>query len=395
MIVAALLGITMVRPPVRWISGILIGAGSAMYSVALARGHSFDPLEVLSVNQTLIGMIVAVSFLQLIARPESLAQSQLSGRPAVWRTTGIVHLLGSVINITVVSSAADHLRRGKTLHVTDALLISRAFSTGSFWSPFWAASAAALIYAPGAEIQILLLCGAALAGVAIAFSSHSAVRSMGGRLVGYQGYALNRQLLEIPVAMVVLILLFHFLAPEVPVAKLVLVCSLAVTGVLLCARGFRDGYHKLRKHAAHDVPKYQGELTLFASAGLLAVGFEALLSVTPVRLPVESFGAFEAWLCVVVMAALALIGVHPIVSMAALAALVAQVDPDPTLFAMAAMIGWGCSIPVGPLSGLLIHISGRYGIEALTLVRGNLPYLFFMLGMTYPVLLLCQTLVRI
>ncbi|MCO4251196.1 hypothetical protein [Pseudarthrobacter raffinosi] len=394
MICGATVGITMVSAPVRLVSGILIGVGGAAYSVALALGHSFDPTELLAVNQTLIGMIAAVSFLQLITRTEGLAQPRLSGRAAVWRTTGVVHLLGSVINITVVGSAADHLRRRKPLQMTDALLVSRAFSTGSFWSPFWAASAAALIYAPEAEIQIIMVCGAALAGVAIAFTSESAARRLGERLVGYQGYALSRQLLEVPAAMVVLIVLLHLLAPEIPVAKLVLVCSLAVTAVVLVVRGYRRGYRQFREHAAHHIPKHHGELTLFASAGLLAVGCEALLSVTSVRMPVEVFGAFEAWLCIVVMVALALVGVHPVVSMAALAALVAQLDPDPTLFALATMIGWGCSIPVGPLSGLLLHLGGRYGLDALAIVRGNLPYLVFVTGMAYPTLLLCEVLVR-
>lgn len=394
MICAAAVGITMASTPIRWVSLILVGAGGVAYSLALSRGHSFDPLELLSVNQTLIGMITAVSFLRLIVRQDNRVRPRLSGRAAVWRTTGLVHLLGSVINITIVSSAADHLRGRKHLNITDALLVARAFSTGSFWSPFWAASAAALIYAPEAELQIIFVCGAALAGVAMAFSSESSVRRMGTRLQGYQGYALNRQLLEVPVVMVVLVLLLHFLAPEVPVAKLVLVCSLAVTAVILCARGYSEGYRKLREHAARQVPKHYGELTMFASAGLLAVGFEALFSVTPMLLPISGFGAFEAWLCIVVMAGLSLVGVHPVVSMAALAALVGQLDPDPTLFALAAMVGWGCSIAVGPLSGLLIHLNGRYGIDALTVVRGNLPYIGFVICMAYPALLLCQALVQ-
>lgn len=62
MICGAVVGITMVSAPVKLVSGILIGVGAAAYSAALARGHAFDPMEVLSVNQTLIGMIAAVSF---------------------------------------------------------------------------------------------------------------------------------------------------------------------------------------------------------------------------------------------------------------------------------------------------------------------------------------------
>ncbi|MDJ0350740.1 hypothetical protein [Cryobacterium sp. PH29-G1] len=394
MLGGAVVGITIVPVSLRWVAGTLIGVGATAFAIALARGYSYAPGEILSVNQTLIGMIAAVSFLQLITPPESSAQPRLSGRAAVWRTTGAVHLLGSVINMTVISSAGDHLSRSKVLSTSDALLISRAFSSGAFWSPFWAASAAALVYAPEARIPVVFVCGAALAFLAIAFSSESTARLLGSELRGYQGFALTRQVLQVPVVMVVLIVVIHFLAPGLAVAKLVLVCSVAITAVVLYVQDFAGATRKLANHAARHIPKYQGELTLFAAAGLLAVGLKAFLSVTAVTLPFSNFGVLEAWLCVVVMVALALIGVHPVVSIAALAAVVAQMDPDPTLFVMAAIIGWGCSVVVGPLSGLLIYINGRYGVNNLAIVRGNLPYVVFIVIAAYPCLLLCNRLIQ-
>lgn len=394
MLGGATVGITMVPAPLKWVAGILIGAGLTTFSIALIRGYSPIPAEMLAVNQALIGMIAAVSFLQLITPQESSTQPRLSGRAAVWRTTGAVHLLGSVINMTVVSSAGDHLRRDRVLAAPDALLISRAFSSGAFWSPFWAASAAALTYAPGARIPIVFVCGAALACVAIAFSSESTVKLLGKDLQGYQGYALTRRLLQVPVVMVTLIILIHVLAPDFPVAKIVLVCSIAITAVVLYGQDYRGAFRKIAKHVVYHVPKHHGELTLFASAGLLAVGLKAFLSVTPVSLPLGDFGVLEAWFSITIMIALALIGVHPVVSMAALAALAAQMEPDPTLFALAAIIGWGCSIAVGPMSGLLIHLNGRYGVNNLAVVRGNVPYLIFIVIAAYPCLTLCNILIE-
>lgn len=394
MIGGAAVGITIVPVPLRWVAGTLIGVGVTAFVIALTRGYSYSAGEILSVNQTLIGMIAAVSFLQLITPQESSTEPRLSGRAAVWRTTGVVHLLGSVINMTVVSSAGDHLRRNGVLATSDALLISRAFSSGAFWSPFWAASAAALTYAPEARIPVVFVCGAALACLAIAFSSESTARLLGSELRGYQGYALTRQVLQVPVAMVVLIVLIHFLAPNAPVAKLVLVCSLAITAVVLYLQDFRGATRKIANHAVRHVPKYQGELTLFASAGLLAVGLKAFLSVASVSLPFSNFGVLEAWLSIVIMVALSLMSVHPVVSMAALAALAAQMDPDPTLFVLAAIIGWGCAVTVGPLSGLLISLNGRYGVNSLAIVRGNLPYVAFIVTAAYPCLLLCNALLQ-
>lgn len=390
MIAGAALGITMVPIPLRWVSGVLAGAGLVGLAGALARGYAVDPNELLSVNQALIGMIAAVSFLQLITPQQPLARPLLFGTAAVWRTAAVVHLLGSVINITVVNSAGDRLRRNGSLALPDALLISRAFSTGAFWSPFWAASGAAFIYAPAARVPVVLASGALLACVAIAFTSVSGTRALGRRRPQYEGYALSRQLVEIPLAMVIIIVFIHYLTPNVPVIKLVLAISIAITVTVLWVRSRRGAYEKIRNHAARVVPKYYGELTLFASAGLLTVGLRAFLTVTEVSLPFGEFGVPEAWACILVMVALALVGVHPVVSMAVLAALVAQMDPNPTLFALAVMIGWGCAMCVGPLSGLLIHLNGRYGMTASRVVRGNAPYVCFVVGMAYPSLLLGQ-----
>lgn len=395
MIAGAILGMTMVSTPLRLVSGALVATGLAGLVGAMARGHVVDPGEVLSVNQALIGMIAAVSFLQLITSQQTSAPSLLLGRAAVWRTAAVVHLLGSIINITVVNSAGDHLRRNGSLSLPEALMISRAFSTGAFWSPFWAASGAALIYAPEARVPIVLVCGALLACAAIAFSSVSATRALASRAPQYEGFALSRELLEIPLAMVLLIVLVHYLMPDVPVIKLVLVASLAITVTVLCMRDHREAREKIRGHAARTVPKYYGELTLFASAGLLTVGLKAFLTTTEVSLPFSAFGVLEAWVSIVVMVALALTGVHPVVSMAVLAALMAQMDPNPTLFVLAVMIGWGCAICVGPLSGLLIHLNGRYGMTTSQVVRGNGPYVCFVVGAAYPSLLLCQFLLDI
>lgn len=394
MICGAIVGISIVPVPLRWVAGILIGVGVLAFTIALTRGYSSSPSEILSVNQTLIGMIAAVSFLQLITPKGRPVHPRLSGRAAVWRTTGAVHLLGSVINMTVVSSAGDHLRKHNVLATSDALLISRAFSSGAFWSPFWAASAAALTYAPEARIPVVFACGAALACLAIAFSSESTARLLGSELRGYQGYALTRQVLQVPVAMLVLVVLIHFLAPSVPVAKVVLVCSLTITATVLYLQDFRGATRKIANHAVYQVPKFQGELTLFASAGVLAVGLNAFLSVTSISLPSGEFGVLAAWLCIVVMVVAALIGVHPIVSIAALAAVAAQMEPDPTLFVLASIIGWGCSITIGPLSALLISLNGRYGVSNLAVVRGNLPYVIFTVVVSYPCLLLCNALTQ-
>lgn len=395
MLIGAAVGITMVTVPLRWIAGVLIVVGLIGFGIALSRGYVVELGGALRINQALMAMVVAVSFLQLIAPQKSSARPRLSGRAAVWRTSGAVHLLGSVINVTVVSSASDYIRGNKPLRLSDALLISRSFSASGFWSPFWAASAAALTYAPDADVSLILLCGGALAIFAIAFNAETISRRLGSRLADYQGYALTSQLLKVPVAMVVLIVVIHLLAPDVSVAKLVVVCSIGITAAVLVKRDRHTASRTLLQHAAHHVPRHTGELTLFASAGILALGLQAFLEVTPFSLPFGDFNVLTAWVSIILMIALAMLGVHPVVSIAAFAALVGQMGPDPTLFALAAMIGWGCSVCVGPMSGLLIHLRGRYGMKSMDMARGNAPYIVFVVALAYPCLLLCQALLQL
>ncbi|MDH6238137.1 hypothetical protein [Cryobacterium sp. CG_9.6] len=92
------------------------------------------------------------------------------GRVAVLRTAMATHLLGSVVNIGVVSIVGDHLRGRGTLRLPDAMLLNRSFSAGAFWSPFWAAAAAATTLVPGTNSMVLLLVGLAAAAVVLLLS---------------------------------------------------------------------------------------------------------------------------------------------------------------------------------------------------------------------------------
>jgi hypothetical protein len=92
------------------------------------------------------------------------------------------------------------------------------------------------------------------------------------------------------------------------------------------------------------------------------------------------------------MALLSLVGVHPVISIAAVAAVIAPLHPDPTLYAMSGMIAWGASAAAGPISGLNIYLNGRFGTNNFAIARRNLPYFFVVLALAWPVLWLCDAL---
>ena len=92
------------------------------------------------------------------------------------------------------------------------------------------------------------------------------------------------------------------------------------------------------------------------------------------------------------MTAVSVLGVHPVVTIAISASVLAPLEPNPTLFAMAGLIGWGLQAAGGPLTGLNIIMQGRYGIDSFTLAGWNLKYVGALLLLSGGALALCQAL---
>ncbi|TFC29531.1 hypothetical protein E3O25_04665 [Cryobacterium sp. TMT1-3] len=392
-IAAAAAGLVLVTRTQRIIALLLIGVGLASVVLSIQLGSNINGRDLLSVNQDLIGMLTAVSFLRLITPTALTTRTRLHGRLAVVRTALATHALGAVINIGAVSIVGDHLRGRSPLRLADAALLTRSFSAAAFWSPFWAAAAAATTLVPGANSLVLLLVGLALALVAIGLSVWDIFHLWGRELPAYTGYSLTWALVRVPLALVAIVITAHQLFPAVSVPRIVLLAGLGVTLIGLMIIDGRGALRALARHARHDLPQLRGEVTLFASAGVLAVGLRMLLPLFDLPLPVSEFTVFVAWAMMLAMILLALVGVHPVVSVAIVAALVQPLHPDPTLFVLAACIGWGVSTAVGPITGLTMLLSARYGISSSTLTRRNLVYLAAVLVTAWPALLLCAALV--
>lgn len=391
-LIVLVLGFVLIKPSQRVLTIALVAVGIASLVTAYALGHRIDLLELLALNQVLIGMLVAVSFVRTIARDAHDGPSRLRGAPAVWRTAAMIHVLGAVINLSAVNIVGDHLARHGKLSLPNALLLSRAFSAGAFWSPFWAASAVAFAYAPGAQPAVLVVCGIILAIAALGFSIATVVRAYRDDLPGFTGYTVSWRLLRIPLALAALVIAGHLLLPSLDLSVIVLLASLAVTlgglaiGRLLLIPRIIGG------HIVRGLPVMRGEVTLFTAAGILSVGLRALVDATGISAPVAEFTVLTAWIATIVMTLLSFAGVHPVISIATLGTLFAPTHPDPTLFAMASVIAWGTAAAVGPISGLNVYLAGRFDVNGFQVARRNLPYLAVVLVLSFPVLTLCAML---
>ncbi len=359
-----------------------------------AAGHAPEWRLMLAANQPLIGMLGAVTFLRLLAPSPASAAVAPTGRSGVWQTMVGLHLYGAVINIPAVDMVGDRFSAAhRRLEQGHLLLLSRGYSSAAFWSPFWGAAAAALTYAPGARIEVLMAVGACLAAVALTISGFTVTRAFGPRLSEFRGYPLTLRALFPPLALVVIVLSVHAALPDVPIVGIITICTPILSLLLVGAAAPRAMPRRVADHAVRHLPGMTGELVLFLSAGLLVAGLTPLARNSAGWLPIEAFTAWEAWALVGVMAAVSGLGVHPVISIAISASVLAPLQPDPTLFAMVGLIAWGLQAAGGPLSGLNVVMQGRYGIDSFTMARWNLKYVGVLLLLAGGALTLCQALV--
>jgi hypothetical protein len=370
---------------------VLVGAGLA--GVAWGVGQGGEPAWRLIVagNQPLIGMLVAVSFLRLVARTARTEKGPV-GWAAVWQSLLAVHLFGSVINISAVDLVGDRLARGRRLDKSRLLLLSRGYSSGAFWSPFWGASATVLTYAPRARIAVLMAVGGCLSFAALGMGGVKVARTMGETLGGFRGYPLTLHALGLPVTLVAAVLGLHFLQTDVPVNGVITICAPLLTLAILVVTSRRRTVPKLAGHAVRQLPLMGGELTLFLAAGMLTAGFAALVEYVGIGLPISGFGLGQAWGLLLVMVVLSALGLHPVISIAAAASLLAPLDADPTLFAMTGLIAWGIQAAGAPLSGFNVVMGARFGVDTFRLASWNVLYVLAMLVLAGPALWLCARL---
>ncbi|CAG4884027.1 conserved membrane protein of unknown function [Georgfuchsia toluolica] len=353
------------------------GIGILAYGLSLARGGHPDWLLLLSQNTALLGMLAAVSFLQMLSTSEGEDDTLPRGQSALWRTALGAHLLGAVINLSAVFIIAERIGpNGKPLP-QQALILERAFLAAALWSPFFAATATALTYAPGANPLGLAAKGAALASVLICIAVLDIKKSMGNNGADFVGYPMHLDALRTPAMLAILVALGHWLFPHWSALSVISLASLGyVTVISVVGHGPQVAWQSIYQHAQQRLPRMSGELVLFLSAGVFASGLRSLMETGAVWLPFSEFGAIEAAIVLLVMILLSVIGIHTVITIAMAAAWLAPLHPAPDLLALVFVQAWAIGLTVGPMSGINLAIQGRYGIPATILARGNIGYCF-------------------
>ncbi|WP_440997665.1 hypothetical protein [Arhodomonas sp. SL1] len=348
----------------------LLGAGGLGFAWTLAWGAAPAWGTALSGNAALIGMLAAVGFLRLIAAPQGEQERLPSGRRGIGGTLLGLHLFGAVINISTVFIMGHRMAREGRLDDQQLRVLTRGFAAAAFWSPFFAAMAAALTYAPGARLDQIILVGLPLAVVALMVTAVELDREP---LEDFRGYPLHPRSLALPAVLAAVILFVHSRAPELSVLGIITVFAPLLTAVLLPFREQRPAW-LLGRQVTARLPLMANELTLFLSAGVLAGGLAGVVDTFGGWVPFAAFGGWQAGVVLAIMVLMALLGVHPVIGIAAFGTLLAPLDPDPSLLAMTFVASWAIGVTVSPLSGLNLALQGAYDIAPGRVLRANWRY---------------------
>ncbi|WP_455385480.1 hypothetical protein [Acidihalobacter prosperus] len=367
-------------PRTRKQAGVLGCIGLAGLGWGATHAGRIDPQLIFGSNALLIAMLAAVSFLRLVTRPSAQKVERTAhGRKALWSTLLGVHLFGAVINLSVVFIMGDRLSAYRDLNARQVSVLTRGFSAAAFWSPFFAAMAAALTYAPGAQLPQLMLFGIPLAALGLTIT---ALRKP-AEDAGFEGYPMHFGTLWLPATLAILVLILHESFPRWPILAIICLLAPAITLVYL-AVSKRGGGARLVGHLKQGLPSMANELLLFLAAGLMAAGVDSTLSTLHGWLPFAHFGGVQAALTLLFMYLVALAGVHPVIGIAVIGTLLTPLKPDANLLAMTFLCSWAISVGTSPFSGMNLALQGRYHIEPLNFLRWNGRYSLMMLtaGMT-------------
>lgn len=353
----------------------LAGIGVLAFGVSVLGGQHPIWTTMLTQNIALLGMLGAVSFLQLLKAPNDAIEALPRGRIALWRTALGVHLLGAVINLSAVFIMAERIRALGKLRPEQAMILSRAFLAAALWSPFFAATAIALAYAPGANPLHLASAGGALAAVLLVIAVRDIEKSFDTTICDFVGYPIHLRSLQIPVLLSILVGAGHWLLPHWTALSVISLASLAIACLAVTfERGVKSGSISIYHHCRDRLPGMAGELVLFLSAGVFASGLQSLISQGGFWIPFSSFGAVEAALVLAIMILLSILGIHAVISITMISSWLAPIHPEPNLLALVFVESWAIGLAAGPLSGIHIAIQSRFGISANTLSRGNMRY---------------------
>ncbi|NVK55529.1 MAG: hypothetical protein HWE26_07935 [Alteromonadaceae bacterium] len=342
-------------------------------ATGVALGVSIDWHAVFAANVPLLTLFVAISFLSLTNAPHSDEALPRGARAAAVTSIG-TNVLGAIINLSVVLVFGDRLKRNGTLTNAQQIAITRCFTAAAWWSPFFIATGVALMYAPGMTWTATVIPGVVMTLFSIGYTLLDIKQRHPAQ---FEGYPLKAESLVIPILMAVSVLLLQYYFPDVSI--IVLISIISVLGSLLFIRE-RPRVPAIKHFIEHRLLSAGAQFALFLAAGVFSAGIKTLLAINPQLIDLHRYTFSSGMFAVVsaVMIIIGLAGVHPLISIAIVSPLLLPLSPDPASLGFLFLSTWAISTGSGPLSGIGLVMTGRYGIPARQIIKNNWHYVIVM-----------------
>ena len=352
---------------------VLLLTGIAALLFALTQGVYLGWKEILAVNLPLLAMFVAVAFLALTNRGHEDPDLPHGNKAVVITALG-THLLGAMINLSVLFVFGDRLQKNGTLSREQMIILARSFCAAAWWSPFFIATGVALTYAPDMYWRETLLPGACMSAVAIAYS---VVEVCWIRKKEFSGYPLKLESLTVPLFLATAVIVTHHFRQDVKVLHLI--CIVSPLGAILFMKG-RPRLATLHDFVVNRISSVSSQFTLFLAAGVFSNGIKSIILVSPstFNLTGSAFTPLLFAALLAVMIIVGIMGVHPIVSIAIVSPLLLPLHPDQSQMGFLFLSSWAISTGSSPLSGVGLALISRYRASPQIILQSNWHYAFIM-----------------
>ncbi|MFM2484368.1 transporter permease [Celerinatantimonas yamalensis] len=354
-------------------SGLLLGSGLLMLIWGAMHGASLAIFQAVTRNLPLLAMFVAVSFLSL-TNPTEQDQSQPMGKQGFWSTLLSCHLLGSIINLSIIFVVGDRLARDGKLDDRQVQVMMRGFCAGAYWSPFFVAAGVAMTYAPGAQWSHTVIPGLLLVVPMILMTYWEVSRH---KIEQFKGYPLRADSLVMPVILAIAVLALHHLYQQVHI--LTLITLIAPLGAVVFMRG-QSRVSVLSDYIQGRLSNVASQFALFLAAGVFSSGVAVILHVYPSLVQFDA-NAFTPLMFLIVsggMILVSLVGVHPVVSVSLISPLLVPLGANPDQLAFLFLSVWGTGTASSPLSGVGLAMISRYQTTSRSVLRLNFRYMVVM-----------------
>ena len=354
---------------------VLLSLSFIFFVISLFNSFKINYYNIFTVNQYLITLLIGVGFLRLIATPNNISLNEVppKGIKSFVKTYFGVHLFASVINLSALILIADKMYKKNFLTNTQIILLTRSFANDAYWSPFFVAFAAAVVYMPKLNTSIILVNGIVLSFIGFLITYYEVKNDRNNLINIFEGYPISFSSLYLPFSLAFLVLLTNYFFPQIKVIILISLFSFFLTLIILpIKKSIKKAISEITNHILVELPKMKVEISLFLVAGMFGVIMSSILLGLNFQLPFEKFDWIIASILLAIFIFLGFIGIHPLITIAIIGDLLNQVDH--TLLAVTFLMAWATTVSTSPFSGSNLTIVSRYNFNAKAIFKLNMFY---------------------